>query len=190
MMMDLMRPWVIVALLVTSAASQSPVSVHDLDNRVVTPLSPAAGEINLVFFIASGCPVSSRYAPEMDRIAADYAGKRVHTFFVFADSSMKVAAARESLESFHPKSRVPAIIDRGLALTTAAGITVTPEVAVYTSAGRVYRGRIDDLYINIGEARRQPTQHDLRNALDASIAGRPVARAETTAVGCFIERKD
>jgi hypothetical protein len=84
---------------------------------------------------------------------------------------------------------VPAVIDRGFALTTAAGITVTPEVAVYTSAGRVYRGRIDDLYVNIGEARREPTRRDLRDALDAVIAGRPVAQAETTAVGCFIERK-
>ena len=49
----------------------------------------------------------------------DYAGKRVHTFFVFADPSMDVAAARENLKSFHPKSRVTAVIDRGFALTTA-----------------------------------------------------------------------
>ena len=66
---------------------------------------------------------------------------------------------------------------------------MTPEVAVYTSTGRVYRGRIDDLYVNIGEARREPTRRDLRDALDASIAGRAVAQAETIAVGCFIERK-
>jgi hypothetical protein len=43
----------------------------------------------------------------------------VHTFFVFADPSMDVAAARENLKSFHPKSRVTAVIDRGFALTTA-----------------------------------------------------------------------
>jgi len=180
----------VLAVLLASAAAQSPLAVRDLDNRAVTPLAPATGEINVIYFIAAGCPVSSRYAPEMDRIAADYAGQRVHTFFVFADPSMDSAAARENLKSFHPKSRVPAIVDRGFALTTVAGVTVTPEVAVYTSAGRVYRGRIDDLYINIGEARRAPTQRDLRNALDNVIAGRPVAQAETTAVGCFIERKD
>jgi len=184
------RVLVALAVVATAAATQAPLSVRDLDNRVVMPLSPAAGEINVIYFIAAGCPVSGRYAPEMDRIAADYASKRVHTFFVFADPSMDAAAARQNLKSFHPESRVPAIVDRGFALTAAAGVTVTPEVAVYTSAGRVYRGRIDDLYINIGEARRAPTERDLRNALDAVIAGRPVARAETTAVGCFIERKD
>ena len=185
-----MPRFLVLALLLTGAAAQAPRSVRDLDNRMVTPLAPGAGEVNVIYFIAAGCPVSSRYAPEMDRIAAEYSARRVRTFFVFADPSMDGAGARENLKSFHPKSRVPAIIDRGFSLTTAAGVTVTPEVAVYTSAGRVYRGRIDDFYINIGEARREPTQRDLRNALDAVLAGRPVAQPETTAVGCFIERKD
>jgi hypothetical protein len=124
----------------------------------------------------------------MDRIAADYAKRGLHTWFVFADRTLAPADARRHLKDFHPGSTSPAVIDADLALTAAAGITVTPEAVVYTSAGRVYRGRIDDLYVTIGQSRRAPTTHDLRDALDAVLAGKPVARAETPAVGCFVER--
>jgi hypothetical protein len=65
---------------------------------------------------------------------------------------------------------------------------VTPEVAVYSSAGRIYRGRIDDLYVDAGRTRRAATRHDLRLAVDAALGGRPIAPSETEAVGCYIQR--
>jgi hypothetical protein len=64
---------------------------------------------------------------------------------------------------------------------------VTPEAAVYTPDHRlVYRGRIDDWYVDFGKPRAAPTTHDLEDALEAVLGGRPVADARTTAVGCFI----
>lgn len=51
-----------------------------------------------------------------------------------------------------------------------------------------YRGRIDNLYINIGRTRQQVTSHDLTDALDAVLAGRPVKQPTTEALGCYIER--
>jgi hypothetical protein len=180
---------VLVCLAVAAAhASTGPLTVRDLDGRSWTPLSPGRGEINLIFFIGADCPVTRRYSPEMDRIAADYANRGVRTWFVFADPTLKPADARRHLKDFHAGATPPAVIDADFTLTAAAGITVTPEAAVYTSAGRVYRGRIDDLYVTIGQSRRAPTTRDLRDALDAMLAGKPVARAETTAIGCFVER--
>ena len=38
----------------------------------------------------------------------------------------------------------------------------------------------------IGKPRRVITVHDLRDALDAVIAGKPVARPRTEAIGCYI----
>jgi protein-disulfide isomerase len=169
-------------------ASTGPVTVRDLDGRSWTPQSPGRGETSLVFFIGAECPVTRRYAPEIDRIAADYGKRGVRTWFVFAEPTLAPADARRHLKDFHAGSTVPAAIDAQLALTAAAGITVTPEAVVYTSAGRVYRGRIDNLYVAIGQSRREATTHDLRDALDAVLAGKPVAHAETTAVGCFVER--
>jgi len=55
----------------------------------------------------------------------------------------------------------------------------TPEVFLIDSAGRLrYHGRIA---AKIGTP-------DLRNALDAHLAGRPIKPAETKAFGCAIDR--
>jgi len=64
------------------------------------------------------------------------------------------------------------------------GATVTPEAFVIDSAGVVrYHGSIDDSQ----NERRVGTQR-LRSALDAVLAGRPPAQAETKAFGCSIKR--
>jgi hypothetical protein len=170
-------------------AAQGPLSARDLDGRAWTPLAPAAGGIHLLFFLSADCPISGRYAPEIDRIAAEYGQKGVRAWFIYADAALTSAGARENLKQFHPRASVPAIIDTGFTLTAAVNATVTPEAAVYTRAGLAYRGRIDDTYVTIGESRPGPVHRDLRAALDAVLAGRPVPNPETKAIGCFIERK-
>jgi hypothetical protein len=67
--------------------------VRDLDGRSWTPLSPGRGETNLVFFIAAECPVTRRYSPEMDRIAAAYGKRGVRTWSLFADRPLPPADA-------------------------------------------------------------------------------------------------
>jgi hypothetical protein len=163
-----------------------PLTVRDLDGRAWTPLQPPAGEVDFLVFITTDCPISNRYAPEIARIAADYAPRGVRTLLVFAEASLDASRARAHLTSFFPS--LPAVIDKDFALTASVGATVTPLAAIYTSSGRAYRGRIDDLYVSIGQARREPTRRDVRLSLDAVIAGRPAPLTETTAFGCFIER--
>jgi hypothetical protein len=78
-------------------------------------------------------------------------------------------------------------VDRRHELVRATGVTVTPEAAVIDRAGQVvYRGRIDDSYAALGQPRRPVKNADLRNALDALIAGKPVEKPETHALGCYI----
>ena len=50
----------------------------------------------------------------------------------------------------------------------------------------LYRGRIDDRYIEFGKDRPEPTVRDLERALDAIIAGKPVPVRETRAIGCIL----
>jgi hypothetical protein len=178
----------ILLVVVLALLGQSATSVRDLDGRISTPLAPAPGAVHVLFVLSPDCPVSSRYAPEIDRLVSAFAQRGVRAWFVYPDAAE--AAVRTHVKDFHGGVTVPAIIDRDHRLTAAIGATITPEVAVYTDRGRVYRGRIDNLYIAIGQPRRQATEHDLRDALEAVLGGRPVARAETQAVGCFIERKD
>ena len=65
-------------------------------------------------------------------------------------------------------------------------MTVTPEVAVMKDGRMLYRGRIDDRYIEFGKDRPQPTVRDLERSLEAILAGKPVPVAETRAVGCIL----
>lgn len=64
---------------------------------------------------------------------------------------------------------------------------MTPETVVIDRAGAVrYRGRIDNFYVAFGRSRQVVTVHDLRDALDAVLAGNPVANPTTEPIGCFI----
>ena len=80
------------------------------------------------------------------------------------------------------------LVDRKHALVTAAEATITPEVAVFSPAGKlVYQGRINDLYTGFGDRRNAASEHNLRDALEAVLAGKEVATPRTKAVGCLIE---
>jgi hypothetical protein len=64
---------------------------------------------------------------------------------------------------------------------------ITPEAAVFDSNGRlVYHGRIDNLYEDFGHARKSATTHELSDAIEAAIAGKPLSGKATPAVGCYI----
>jgi hypothetical protein len=178
--------WLALALALGPTAAAQEVTVRDLEGVTRTPLAVAPGDTHVLIFVALDCPISNRYAPEVGRLAADYAPKRVRVFLIYADRSATPARAREHLDAFHPGLQATPIVDTDFRVTKAVGATVTPETAVYTTAGRVYRGRIDDLYVSLGETRHAPTRRDLRLSLDAVLAGRKVPVAETRAVGCYI----
>ncbi len=78
---------------------------------------------------------------------------------------------------------------RGVAFTRVyTDVTLTPEAVVLGRDGeRVYRGRIDDRYVAPGQYRVVPTTHELRDAIEAALDGRPAAVSETRAVGCPID---
>jgi hypothetical protein len=93
---------------------------------------------------------------------------------------------REYLREFGYKS--PVLLDEGQTLVKKAGATVTPEAAVLSRSGEMlYRGRIDDRHASLGVSSPVASRQDLRDSLDAIVAGKPVASPRTNAVGCFIE---
>jgi len=148
----------------------------------IVPLS-SAEPISVLVFTTTDCPISSRYAPEIQRLAAKFAGKAkfVLVYPVAADSPQVI---REHHKKFGYS--LESIRDTRHQLVKQTGVTVTPEVAVMTGDRVRYRGRIDDRYIELGKDRPQPTQRDLEDALDALITGKPVAQRETRAVGCIL----
>lgn len=138
----------------------------------------------VLVFATTDCPISNRYAPEVQRLAGRFAGK-VEFKLVYPVPTDTDAAIREHVKTFG--YTMPWQRDRSQALVKKTGVTVTPEVAVIDTAGTVlYRGRIDDRYIDFGRDRPQPTVRDLERSLDAILAGKPVPVRETRAVGCIL----
>lgn len=138
----------------------------------------------VLVFTATDCPISNRYAPEIQRLADRFAGKATFRL-VYPVPSDSETMIREHVRRFG--YAIEWMPDREQALVKQTGVSVTPEVAVLDASGRqLYRGRIDDRYLSFGKDRPQPTVRDLERALDAIIAGTPVPVAQTQAIGCFI----
>ena len=142
-----------------------------------------SGVVVLVF-VQSDCPISNRYAPELNRVFAKYADRGVSFLLVYPDPDATTDAIRQHLTDYGYHWQ--ALRDPEHALVKLAKVHVTPEAAVFRQGRLLYHGRIDDRYIDYGRTRSEPTMRDLEAALEAALAGKPVARAQTPAVGCFI----
>lgn len=166
-------------------AATAPVRVVDLENRTIDPFQANASAKAVVFlFTATDCPISNRYAPEIQRLYHLYADKGVKFFLIYPDPAATPALIRQHAKSFGYPAE--ALRDPSQALAKFVGATITPEAVVYANGRVMYRGRIDDRFVDLGVERPRATTHDLGDALAAVVAGQPVARATTQAVGCYI----
>jgi AhpC/TSA family len=163
----------------------------DVGGRPLNPFEPA-GPAHVIFFVATDCPISNSYAPEIQRTCGDYGPRGVSCSLVYEDVDTSSSPARledevrKHLEEYRYVG-MPAAVDRSRTIAARAQASVTPQAVVIDRAGRIrYRGRIDNFYAALGKPRQQVTERDLRNALDAILAGQPVPKAETEALGCYI----
>jgi hypothetical protein len=136
-------------------------------------------------FVGVDCPISNGYAPELNRIVAEFAKQGIDFYMVYPDADSTANAVRKHAHDYGYTA--PAVLDPQHQLAKRFGATVTPEAAVVGPNGTMlYHGRIDDLYADLGKQRFAATTHDLREALDAIVHHRPVAQPITKAIGCEI----
>ena len=151
----------------------------------VDPLHPPKGKTGVLVFMMTDCPIANSYAPELHRIVSKYSAKGILFGVVYVDSELPAEAIQRHAEEFPVGCTV--IADPSRTLAYRAGAKVSPEAVVIGPKGDiVYRGRIDDRATGYGKILPQPRRHDLRLTLDAILAGKPVPRASTPCVGCFI----
>ena len=174
--------WLMWAMLVSSGVAQQ--AGLDLDGRAVNPLSAASGKVTVLVFLRRDCPVSSRYAPEIQQISKQFADS-VRFWLVYPDKSETAQSIRKYLADY--KYHLPALRDPERALVRLSRVQITPEVAVFDREHRlVYDGRIDDWFVDLSRARPAPTTHELEDAIKAALAGKAVAKSEVRGVGCYI----
>jgi hypothetical protein len=156
----------------------------DLDGRPADPFDAASGKIVVLVFLRQDCPVSSRYAPVIQKISAQH--ERDASFWlVFPDKTETPQTIHNYLRDY--AYRLPALRDPEHALVKLAQVQITPEVAVFNRNHRLlYGGRIDNWYIDLGRSRPAPTTHELADAIDAALAGKTPAANQVRGVGCYI----
>lgn len=149
------------------------------------PVSPHGDKAAVLIFTRTDCPVSNRYAPEIQRLYRKYAPQGVEFSLVYPERDLSA----EAMERHHREFgyTMPAILDPGHRYVARARARTTPEAAVFAAGQLVYHGRIDDRYLDFSKSRQQASHHDLDDALGAVLAGKAPPARETSAVGCAIE---
>ncbi len=139
----------------------------------------------VLIFVAAECPICNAYTGEINRLSEAYASHGVRFFLVDVDANLSRDQVRDHAREFALAPTV--LLDPGHLLVTKYAATTTPEAILLDQTGSIsYRGRIDNSYISLGQRRYEADKHDLRDALDAVVAGRTVPVAVTRAVGCAI----
>jgi hypothetical protein len=176
---------VLLASAVVAAWPVAPPGVVDLDGRAVDPLTVRDARAHVLVFTTTDCPISNRYAPEIKRLAEVYGGRGVRFWIVYPVPGDTPETIRAHVSQFG--LNLPVARDTAFTLVKRTGVSVTPEVAVIVPGGEmIYRGRVDDRYVDFGVDRPAPTTHDLDRALANLLAGKPVAPKTTQAVGCIL----
>ncbi len=140
----------------------------------------------VLLFVGYDCPISNAFAPEIVRICKEFAAQKIAFYVVYADADISQDEACKHAKAYNYPC--PAVLDTEMKLARRVGATVKPEAAVLSLKGEIlYLGRINDLYFDFGRKRPQPTKHDLKDALNAVLAGRPVLVPRTKAIGCYID---
>ena len=157
-------------------------TLPDVDNKDRSLKSLAGKNGTVLLFIAVQCPVSNAYNERMAKLAEDYQAKGIAV--VGINSNVAEDAAAVKAHAAEHKLTFTILKDPGNKIADKLGASVTPEAYFIGMNGKLlYHGRIDNA--------RNPAQiesNDLRNALDAALAGKAVEKTEAKAFGCSIKR--
>ena len=156
---------------------------------VLHSLSEFAGRpALLIAFICNHCPYVKHVAPAFAKLSDEYMDKGVavvaissNDFAMYPDDSPAMMQAEIGQRGY----RFPYLVDETQETAKAYRAACTPDFYVFDKNRRlVYRGQMD----SSRPGNNQPvTGKDLRDALDALLAGRPVAEDQRPSIGCNIK---
>lgn len=136
----------------------------------------------VLIFVATQCPVSNAYNARMEKLAQDYKARGVNVVGINANSTESAADVKTHAAENHLSFMV--LKDNGNKVADTLGATRTPEAYFLDAKNKlVYHGRIDN-----SRDESQVVSTELRDAIDETLAGKPVAKSAANAFGCSIKR--
>jgi peroxiredoxin len=157
-------------------------TLPDVSGQERSLKSLAGKKGTVLLFIAVQCPVSNAYNERMEKLAQEYKAKGIAVIGI--NSNVKEDADAVKAHASENKLTFAILKDPGNKIADKLGASVTPEAYLLDANNKlIYHGRIDNSR-NAGQIETS----DLRNALDASLAGKPIEKTEAKAFGCTIKR--
>ena len=149
--------------------------------------SPVA---TVVMFICSHCPFVKHVQNELVRLANDYRPKKVSFVAISSNDAVQYpedAPANMKEEAARLRYPFPYLYDESQEAAKAYAAACTPDFYVFDKELKcVYRGQLDDSRPENG---LPVTGADLRQALDAVLAGQAVNPQQKPSIGCNIKWK-
>ena len=145
----------------------------------------------IVVFSCNHCPYVILNEDRLISVFKDYAAKGVGMAAVNSNDAVKYpddSFTEMKKRASEKKFPFPYLRDESQDIARAYAATHTPHLFVFDKDLRLaYTGAIDD--DNNYKTRKKVEKPYLRDALDDLVAGRPVRKSETHAIGCTIKWK-
>ncbi len=145
----------------------------------------------LVMFICNHCPFVKHVIEELVQLGQDYQGRGIGLAAISSNDVTGYPQDRpERMRELAERLGFPFpyLYDESQATARAFDAACTPDFYLFDRDQRlVYRGQLDDSRPGNG---RPVTGADLRAALDALLAGRPVSAEQKPSIGCNIKWRE
>lgn len=162
----------------------------NIDGTSVALSDIATGKGFVVMFICNHCPFVKHVAPELVRVANDYAAKGIRFVAISSNDVAKYPddspelMKQEATQQGYP---FPYLYDATQEVAQAYHAACTPDFYVFDATKRlVYRGQLDDSRPGNG---KPLNGQDLRHALDLVLKGEPIPAEQRPSIGCNIKWK-
>ena len=163
-------------------ASIADFTLPDVDGKAHSLASLKGDKGTVLIFVAVQCPVSNAYNERMEKLAQDYKARGINVIGINANSTESAADVKK--HAAEKSLTFPILKDEGNKIADSLGATRTPEAYLLDANNKlVYHGRIDN-----SRDMSQVNSSELREALDLTLAGKPVAKTTANAFGCSIKR--
>ena len=157
------------------------------NGRECNPYEFEESKIIVVMFTCNHCPYVQAYEKRLINLQKDFASRGVT--FLAINANDEENYPEDSFENMVKRAKekgynFPYLRDKTQNVAKAFGATYTPEVFVFDEKKIMqYHGRIDDNW----QEPDKVTKHNLKEAIESILSGKPVDRANTQAIGCTVK---
>jgi len=170
-----------------------------VDGRIHRLADYAASPILAIVFTCNHCPIAQQYEQRIERLYLDYRGKGVAVVAIqpnapealrvdeLDSSDLSDTLAEMKIRAAYKHLTYPYLYDGDTqSVARAYGPQATPHVFIFDRGRQLrYQGRFDGSY-----REELAKTHDARDAIDALLAGKPIAITHTPVFGCATKWKE